>query len=416
MAQVCKNCGEARIDDNLDRCPQCNASLLYTELSPPGQAKHRPSTPPEPRAKSVQKPPSEASPAAQKKRPPSARRPSMAADSEPQRAPQISVEDSEFGREVELLVDGEKGRAYAPARSPERDLESPERRGSSPEPREVGLQQPPRVSRNPALAPEPPHENGRELDAPVRDYEVTERPQGPPARRLKIPENSYVVELFVSHNEWVPLLQIAGMGKIPSFGRHHELLSWGMDTLAEKHARFKNTVGGLEITALESLNGIYLKIKRPVTLTDGTRFRIGDYVLEFREAAPADPVSPLVSNDERFVAQDVVPLAYIDFVRPDDQPGVRFPILKPASTVLGKGGRDPNGAPRNVDVPLLNDKLVSGRHAEIRFVNDHFVIEDLKSTNGTFVQMREPTIVGEGAMLCLGKIYLRVVQLTLQPR
>ena len=64
----------------------------------------------------------------------------------------------------------------------------------------------------------------------------------------------------------------------------------------------------------------------------------------------------------------------------------RFPILKPTSTVLGRGGTDQSGAPRQVDVPLLNDKLVSGRHAEIRRANDHFVLEDLKSKNGTFVQ------------------------------
>ena len=31
-------------------------------------------------------------------------------------------------------------------------------------------------------------------------------------------------------------------------------------------------------------NGIYLQITRPVTLADGMRFRIGDYVLEYRDA------------------------------------------------------------------------------------------------------------------------------------
>ena len=147
-------------------------------------------------------------------------------------------------------------------------------------------------------------------------------------------------------------------------------------------------------------------------MTDGTRFRIGDYVLEYRDADPGDPVAAKVADDgERFVAQDLVPLAYLDFLRPNDEPGVRFPILKPTSTVLGRGGTDHSGAPRQVDVPLLNDKLVSGRHAEIRFVNDHFVLEDLKSKNGTFIQIRQNTVVGDGATLCLGKVYLRVTQI-----
>ena len=111
------------------------------------------------------------------------------------------------------------------------------------------------------------------------------------------------------------------------------------------------------------------------------------------------------------MAQDLEPLAFLHFMRPDDRPGVRFPILKPTSTVLGRGGTDQSGAPRHVDVPLLNDKLVSGRHAEIRRSNDHFVLEDLKSKNGTFVQMHEKTLVGDGATICLGKVYLRVVQI-----
>jgi hypothetical protein len=50
-------------------------------------------------------------------------------------------------------------------------------------------------------------------------------------------------------------------------------------------------------------------------------------------------------------------------------------------------------------------------------VNDHFVLEDLKSKNGTFVQLREKALVGDGATICLGKVYLRVVQIkSLQDR
>jgi hypothetical protein len=242
--------------------------------------------------------------------------------------------------------------------------------------------------------------------------ELTEAPRGLDIRKFNIPTRSYEIELFCAPNNWVPLFQLIGMDKSPVFGRSHKMLDQGMETMAERHVRFRNTIGGVEIEALESFNSIYLQITRPVALTDGTRFRIGDYVLEYRDAEPCDPVSPKVADDgERFVAQDLVPLAFLDFLRPNDEPGVRFPILKPTSTVLGRGGTDQSGAPRQVDVPLLNDKLVSGRHAEIRFVDDHFVLEDLKSKNGTFVQIRQNTVVGDGATICLGKVYLRVTQI-----
>jgi len=245
---------------------------------------------------------------------------------------------------------------------------------------------------------------------------MTEGLQGLNIKKLNIPTSSYEIELFSAPNTWVPLFQLVGMDKSVGFGRSHTMLDQGMETMAERHVRFKNTVGGVEIEALDSLNGVYLQIARPVILTDGTRFRIGDYVLEYRDANPGDSVFPRVADDgERFVAQNLEPLAFLDFLRPDNQPGVRFPILKPTPTVLGRGGTDQSGSPRPVDVPLLNDKLVSGRHAEIRRANDHFVLEDLKSKNGTFVQIRQKTLVGDGATICLGKVYLRVVQIKSAP-
>ena len=218
---------------------------------------------------------------------------------------------------------------------------------------------------------------------------MTEAPRGLDIKKLNIPTRSYEIELFSAPNNWVPLFQLIGMDKSPGFGRSHKMLDQGMETMAERHVRFKNTVGGVEIEPLESLNGIYLQITRPVILSGWDAIpdrRLRARVSRRRAGAP---VSPRVADDgERFVAQDLEPLAFLHFIRPDDRPGVRFPILKPTSTVLGRGGTDQSGGARQVDVPLLNDKLVSGRHAEIRRSNDHFVLEDLKSKNGTFVQIR----------------------------
>jgi pSer/pThr/pTyr-binding forkhead associated (FHA) protein len=281
----------------------------------------------------------------------------------------------------------------------------------------------PRSSPRPGPKPLPlvgrvDRDDGHEFASQSHRIEMTEAPRGLDIRKFNIPTRSYEIELFSAPNNWVPLFQLIGMDKSPVFGRSSKMLDQGMETMAERHVRFKNTIGGVEIEALDSFNGIYLQITRAVTLSDGTRFRIGDYVLEYRDAEPGDPVSPKVADDgERFVAHDLEPLAFLDFLRPNDQPGVRFPILKPTSTVLGRGGNDQSGTPRQVDVPLLNDKLVSGRHAEIRLVNDHFVLEDLKSKNGTYIQIRQNTVVGDGATLCLGKVYLRVVQIkSLQAR
>ncbi len=443
MGQVCQMCGEERIDDDLERCPRCHQTLLVSEGLPPVPRKPRIPIPPAPNPKPVQEPQASPRPPQEKRH----RRP------RPQPGPPTplaqrphapSVESSEFGRAVESAVDfGAKhnnpdtpsrevlapnlaDRDFRPSAPPARsDASRPAAghdRSASPanleahESAHVGHIEPrpsPRPEPNrPPLVPRAERDDEHGFGPESHRIEMTEAPRGLDIKKLNIPTRSYEIELFSAPNNWVPLFQLIGMDKSPGFGRSHKMLDQGMETMAERHVRFKNTVGGVEIEPLESLNGIYLQITRPVILSDGTRFRIGDYVLEYRDAEPGAPVSPRIADDgERFVAQDLEPLAFLHFMRPDDRPGVRFPILKPTSTVLGRGGTDQSGAPRHVDVPLLNDKLVSGRHAEIRRSNDHFVLEDLKSKNGTFVQMHEKTLVGDGATICLGKVYLRVVQI-----
>jgi hypothetical protein len=451
MAQVCRMCGEARIDDDLERCPSCHQSLLVSEGLPPGRVTRPIPIPPEPSPKPVEEPQQRPRPTRKEKRlrPP---RPQLELPSPSAQRPQPPpAESSEFGRWLERYVDdgADRDNPAAPSREkPGPDLASPDLGPSPPQParpdaqrRLTGLHGSPTSSHeeahdssnlghlqprpSPRPGPKPPpsilkeeRDAGHEFASQGHRIEMTEAPRGLDIKKLNIPTRSYEIELFSAPNNWVPLFQLIGMDKSPGFGRSHNMLNQGMETMAERHVRFKNTVGGVEIEALDSLNGIYLQITRPVTLRNGTRFRIGDYVLEFRDAEPSDPVSPRVADDgEHFVAQDLEPLAFLDFLRPDDQPGVRFPILKPTSTVLGRGGNDQTGAPRQVDVPLLNDKLVSGRHAEIRRVNDHFVLEDLNSKNGTFVQIRQKTLVGDGATICLGKVYLRIVQIkSLQAR
>ncbi len=450
MAQVCQMCGEARIDDDLERCPRCHQSLLVSEGLPPGRGKRRAPIPPDPGPKPLEEPQlsSPAVPEGRPRRPrpqpgppaPSAERPQPPA-----------AEASGLGRFLERFV-GDSAQhenpATPPRATPGPDLEEPDRgpalsprarpdairrlpdrdespfsaRQSDQDSSNVGFLQP-RSSPRPGARPLPPvsrvdRDDGHEFASQSHHIEMTEAPRGLDIRKFNIPTRSYEIELFSAPNNWVPLFQLIGMDKSPVFGRSHKMLDQGMETMAERHVRFKNTIGGVEIEALDSFNGIYMQITRPVILSDGTRFRIGDYVLEYRDAEPGDPVAPKVADDgERFVAQDLEPLAFLDFLRPNDQPGVRFPILKPTSTVLGRGGNDQSGAPRQVDVPLLNDKLVSGRHAEIRLVNDHFVLEDLKSKNGTFIQIPQKTVVGDGATLCLGRVYLRVVQIkSLQAR
>lgn len=60
----------------------------------------------------------------------------------------------------------------------------------------------------------------------------------------------------------------------------------------------------------------------------------------------------------------------------------------------------------------LNDSFLSQQHARLELRGDQWVLEDLNSTNGTFVndiEVRGATVVEEGDIIRVGRIELRLV-------
>ncbi len=61
----------------------------------------------------------------------------------------------------------------------------------------------------------------------------------------------------------------------------------------------------------------------------------------------------------------------------------------------------------------LNDTFLSTQHARLELQEDVWVLEDLNSTNGTFVndiEVRNSTVIEEGDVIRLGRIELRLVR------
>ncbi|MFO7167051.1 MAG: FHA domain-containing protein [Chloroflexota bacterium] len=105
-------------------------------------------------------------------------------------------------------------------------------------------------------------------------------------------------------------------------------------------------------------------------------------------AAPASPYGQLVvlrSGQSSVAAGKVFPLS--------------------PSTIIGRSMESCEIA--------LNDSFLSQQHARLELRGDQWVLEDLGSTNGTFVndiEVRDPTIVEEGDIIRLGRIELRLVR------
>jgi pSer/pThr/pTyr-binding forkhead associated (FHA) protein len=180
----------------------------------------------------------------------------------------------------------------------------------------------------------------------------------------------------------------------------------GRNSLAAYHLRIREENGRITLEDLGGLNGVYRRIVEPVALADGLRFRIGGQTLEFHEAGPLEPVPAARTEDgEEFCSRDLAPLAFIDLIRPNGRPGLRFPITRTDSTVIGREGP-------GAQIALTDDHAVNASHAKLQRQDERFFLHDLRSRTGTFVQIRGTTEIKPGELLLAGAALFRVVAIT----
>lgn len=196
-----------------------------------------------------------------------------------------------------------------------------------------------------------------------------------------------------SIGEWCFLGEVDRAGKV--LGRAtFQASDAGRDGLAEAHLRIGIAGDELYVEPLESLNGVYRRLQpnRRESLAPYTRFRIGRHVLEFRPAEPPPAIAPLRSEDgEVFQSRVLVPLGFLDLIGPDARPYLSFPLTRrdERGTRIGRAGVE-------CDIALSGDEWVSQRHACLSFSDGSCWLEDLKSTNGTFLILTDRTPLRRG--------------------
>ena len=219
------------------------------------------------------------------------------------------------------------------------------------------------------------------------------------------------LQVFDGFSQWCDLEPIRPEGLV--VGR--DMMGQSLEFLAVQHLRFTREGLNLFVEPLRSINGVYLRLlpSRPVELRAGSRFLVGKHVIEFQPASLVETPENLVASDgEVFRSRALVPLAFLDFIGPDNRVSLRFPITKLEHTILGREGDD-------CDIGLTGDDWTSRRrHARLLLRDGGFLLEDLHSTNGTYLQLtgRTPFRPGQGNnpeagdILLIGDILFRVVE------
>jgi pSer/pThr/pTyr-binding forkhead associated (FHA) protein len=138
--------------------------------------------------------------------------------------------------------------------------------------------------------------------------------------------------------------------------------------VSARHATIQQTPGGYVLTDLNSTNGTYVDGQRvqQVQLRGGERVRVGHSELLF-SAEGAGRAAPVAAAQARLA------------LMVGQQEYARYTV--PSGAILGGHSASP--------VPLNADAQVSRQHARLDFQSGQWLITDLNSTNGTYVNGKQ---------------------------
>ena len=165
-------------------------------------------------------------------------------------------------------------------------------------------------------------------------------------------------------------------------------------TVSPDHARFAYQGEVLVAEDLGSLNGTFLRLRKPRPLLAGDEIRLGRQLLRIEllpRPAEGAAARPWGSPDAGYKARLVQLLD-------GGGTGESFPLLAGENTI----GREV------AMVCFPGDRFVSARHARIDVRPAGMVLEDVGSSNGTFVRIGGPEPLAAGDQVLIGMQLLRV--------
>lgn len=180
-------------------------------------------------------------------------------------------------------------------------------------------------------------------------------------------------------------------------------------TVSRRHAVLTVSEAGLTVTDQGSTNGTRvdgtgIPAQTPHPLAPGATLQFGNVTLRLEGPAGAVPAEVTVA-----MGTEVVPPAETGAAA---ERGPEFAILRsdgthPLDIRVYEGSQTVGRRPGN-DHVIEGDPFVSGRHARITCSEGQVLIEDLGSTNGTFVNGRrlaanEPLRLADGDEIAIGK-------------
>jgi hypothetical protein len=163
--------------------------------------------------------------------------------------------------------------------------------------------------------------------------------------------------------------------------------------VASRHVRFERNGSAVQVVPLDEVNGVMWRLTEPTEILDGHIVLIG------RELCQID----IVDQDEH--APPLTQHGVAMFASPLRKPWARL------SQILTSGaigdvrhfyGDEVIVGREEGDIIFADDEFMSRRHAAFRLEKGRCILEDLDSSNGTFVRLDGATLISDGDYLRVG--------------
>jgi hypothetical protein len=161
------------------------------------------------------------------------------------------------------------------------------------------------------------------------------------------------------------------------------------------HAEFTASHNGLIVESSRSLNGVYIKLEGRSELQHRDFFRVGQELLLFEDLP--EP-TPTLDGTERMGSPNPGYWGRVSVMVSPTQSVAAFPIRDEGVQI----GREEG------EITFPEDGYVSGSHCRIFGDDDGIFLEDLGSSNGTYMRVRSGQLVRPGTLVLIGQQLFRV--------
>jgi pSer/pThr/pTyr-binding forkhead associated (FHA) protein len=172
--------------------------------------------------------------------------------------------------------------------------------------------------------------------------------------------------------------------------------------VSPRHLRLIRREHGWYVKDLGSLNGVYLRLRKPHALQDGDLLLVGLQVLRFEAVRDAEQgFGPATQHGTLLFGSPMLPRYGRLCERTVEGVTRNVFYLHRDETIIGR---------ESGDIVFTDDPFMSRRHVSIRLdgATATFTVTDLGSSNGTYIAIRSEVPLGHGDFLRVGQHLFRV--------